>query len=96
MVGSGNVNTGNVVAGNDVDVNVSGYGGSGAAYATGVAVGTTSSAVAYGTAYSSIPVSSCSTYVYGSASYYRCGSTWYQLKYSGGSTTYVVVSDPTR
>jgi hypothetical protein len=103
VVGSGNVNTGNVAVGNNVDVDVNGYGGgygypygSGAAYATGVAVGATSSAVAYGTAYSTIPASACATYVYGSTSYYRCGSTWYQLRYQGSSTTYVVVADPTK
>jgi hypothetical protein len=61
-----------------------------------VAVGATTSAVAYGTAYSSIPASSCSATVYGGVSYYRCGSTWYQVRYQGGSTTYVVVTDPTR
>jgi hypothetical protein len=99
-VGSGNVNTGNVVAGNDVDVNVenggwSGYYGSGAAYATGVAVGATTTAAVAGSTYYSLP-SSCPTYVYGGVSYYSCGGTWYQQRYQGSSVTYVVVSDPTK
>jgi len=99
-VGSGNVNTGNVVAGNDVDVNVenggwSGYYGSGAAYATGVAVGATTTAAVAGSTYYSLP-SSCATYVYGGVSYYSCGGTWYQQRYQGSSVTYVVVSDPTK
>ena len=103
-VGSGNVNTGNVAVGNDVDVNVgngnggwNGYPyGTGAAYATGVAVGATTTAVAVGTSYYALPSSSCATYVYGGASYYSCGGTWYQQRYAGSSVTYVVVSDPTK
>lgn len=107
-IGSGNVNTGNVVAGNDVDVDVNGgwyggYAGTGAAYATGVAVGASTTAVATSTAtaaavgsyYAALPAG-CSPYVWGGYSYYSCYGTWYRQTYQGGSTVYVVVSDPTK
>lgn len=103
-IGSGNVNTGTVVAGNDVNVDVNGgwtgYGytypaGTGAAYATGVAVGTATTAAVVGSYYSTLPAG-CSPYVYGSYRYYSCASTWYQQQYKSGTTVYVVVSDPTK
>lgn len=103
-VGSGNVNTGTVVAGNDVNVDVdggwTGYGytypaGTGAAYATGVAVGTATTAAVVGSYYSTLPAG-CSSYIYGSYRYYTCASTWYQQQYKSGSTVYVVISDPTK
>ena len=100
-VGSGNVNTGNVVAGNDVDVNVENGGWygrpatTGAAYATGVAVGATTTAVAVGSYYSTLPAG-CSPYVYGAYRYYSCSGAWYQQTYQGSSIVYVVVSDPTK
>ncbi|QNP43919.1 hypothetical protein H9L15_04685 [Sphingomonas daechungensis] len=97
-VGSGNVNTGNVAVGNDVDVNVNsgwaGYpAGTGAAYATGVAVGATATTVAVGSYRSTLPAS-CYPYTYGTSRYYSCAGTWYQQTYNSGSTVYVVVSDP--
>jgi hypothetical protein len=101
-IGSGNVNTGNVVAGNDVDVDVNGgwtgYGypaGTGAAYATGVAVGSTATATAVSSYYSTLPAS-CYPYAYGVYRYYSCAGTWYQQTYKSGWTVYVVVSDPTK
>lgn len=105
-VGSGNgntgvVNNGNVVAGNDVDIDVDGgWGGAypygtGAAYATGVAVGATTSAAVVGSYYATLPAS-CAPYYYGAYRYYSCGSTWYQQQVQGSSTVYVVVSDPTK
>lgn len=106
-VGSGNgntgvVNNGNVAVGNDVDVNVEngGWNGSydypvGAAYATGAAVGATTSAAVAGAYYSTLPAG-CSPYYYGAYRYYSCAGTWYQVQTQGSSTTYVVVSDPTK
>ena len=102
-VGSGNgntanVNNGNVVAGNDVDIDVdNGWGGygSGAAYATGVAVGATTTAAVVGSYYATLPAG-CAPYYYGAYRYYSCGSIWYQQTVQSGSTVYVVVSDPTK
>lgn len=103
-IGSDNVNTGTVVAGNDVDVSVNngwiGYGytypaGTGAAYATGVAVGTATTAAVVGSYYSTLPAS-CYPYAYGAYRYYSCSGTWYQQTYKSGSTVYVVVTDPTK
>ncbi len=104
-VGSGNgntgvVNNGNVVAGNnvDVDVNNGGWNGNyptGAAYATGVAVGATTSAAVVGSYYATLPAN-CAPYYYGAYRYYSCGSSWYQQTVQGSSTVYVVVSDPTK
>lgn len=103
-VGSGNgntgvVNNGNVVAGNDVDIDVNngagGYYGTGAAYATGVAVGATTSAAVVGSYYATLPAG-CAPYYYGAYRYYSCGSSWYQQQVKGSSTVYVVVSDPTK
>jgi cysteinyl-tRNA synthetase len=34
------------------------------------------------------------TVVVGAVSYYQCGPTWYNRRYMGGSTTYVVVNTP--
>jgi hypothetical protein len=99
-IGSGNVNTGNVVAGNDVDIDVNGGwvgypAGTGAAYATGVVVGSTVTAAAIGSYYSALPVG-CSPYVYSSYRYYTCAGTWYQEQYRSGTSVYVVVADPTK
>lgn len=98
-IGSGNINTGNVVAGNNVNVDVnggwSGYpAGTGAAYATGVAVGATATAAAVGSAYYALP-NGCSPSAWNNYSYYYCGGAWYQQRYEGGSSVYVVVSGPT-
>lgn len=102
---TGVVNTGNVAVGNDVNVDVDthGYGGGyyGGAYATGVAVGATTtavattSAIAVGTYYSTLPTG-CAPYYLGGYRYYSCSGTWYQQTYKSGSTTYVVVTDPTK
>jgi hypothetical protein len=102
--GNGNtgvVNNGNVVAGNDVDVNVdNGWRGNwdgayptGGAYATGVAVGAATTAAVVGSYYSTLPAG-CSPYVWGGGHYYSCGNSWYQPTYRNGSTVYVVVADP--
>jgi hypothetical protein len=102
-IGSGNgntavVNNGNVVAGNNVDVDIdNGWGGwngnyPAGAYATGVAVGATTAAAA-GSYYSSLPAG-CSPYVWSGVHYYSCGNAWYRSTISDGGTVYVVVSDP--
>jgi hypothetical protein len=99
--GNGNtnvVNNGNVVAGNNVDVDIdNGWGGwngnyPAGAYATGVAVGATTAAAA-GSYYSSLPAG-CSPYVWSGVHYYSCGNAWYRSTISNGGTVYVVVSDP--
>ena len=106
-VNNGNINSGNVAVGNNVDVDVNGgwagtYGdavvGAGAAYATGVAIGTTATAsaataAAVGSAYYALPAG-CSPYTLYGYRYYTCGGTWYRQSSQGGSTVYVVVSDP--
>lgn len=97
-VGSGNIKTGNVAVGNNVDVNVNGgwYGypaGTGAAYATGFAVGSSATAVARSSYYYALPVG-CSPYVYSSYRYYSCAGTWYQERYQSNTAVYVVVADP--
>ena len=46
--------------------------------------------------YSSSLPAGCSTYVYGAYRYYNCSGAWYQQTYQGGTTAYVVVSDPTK
>lgn len=96
-VGNGNVNTGNVVAGNNVNVDVDGGGAyPGGAYATGVAVGTATSA-AIASAYHSTLPAGCYSYGWSAVQYYQCaGGTWYQRQYQGGSTVYVTVADPTK
>jgi hypothetical protein len=108
VVGSGNgntgvVNTGDVNVGNSVNVDVdNGWGGwngypagAGAAYATGVAVGTTATAAAIGSYYSTLPVG-CSPYVWNSYNYYTCSGAWYRQRSQSGSTVYIVVADPTK
>jgi hypothetical protein len=96
-----NVNNGNVVAGNNVDVDVNNGGWNwgeypaGAAYATGVAVGTTATAAAIGTYYSTLPAT-CSPYVWNSINYYTCAGAWYRPEYRGTSVVYVSVANPTK
>lgn len=101
-INSGNLNNGDINVGNDVDVAVGNGGwagpyaypaGTGAAYATGVAVGTTATAAAVGSAYYALP-SGCSPYAWNGYRYYTCGSTWYRQTYTNGTTAYVVVADP--
>jgi len=50
-------------------------------------------AVVVGSIIYSLP-SNCTTVVTNNISYRQCGSTWYQPRYSGGSTSYVVVNAP--
>ena len=59
--------------------------------ATAVAV--TATAIVVGSIVNSLP-SNCTTVVTNNISYRQCGSTWYEPRYSGGSTTYVVVNSP--
>ncbi len=84
----------------NVNVNKSYYGGGGhrhynnynaGAFAAGLVVGTTLSAVAYRSAY---PSGCVITYV-GNVSYYHCGTTWYQRSYGSGGDTYIVINNPT-
>jgi hypothetical protein len=79
----------------DVDVDIDrgccyhGGWGTAAAVATTAAV----TAAVVGSVVHSIPAS-CSTVVIHGFTYEQCGSTWYQPRISGGSTTYVVVNPP--
>jgi len=84
----------------NVNVNKRYYGGGGhrhynhynaGAFAAGLVVGTTLSAVAYRSAY---PSGCVITYV-GNVSYYHCGTTWYQRSYGSGGDTYIVINNPT-
>ncbi len=59
--------------------------------ATAAAV--TATAIVVGSIVNSLP-SNCTTVVSSNISYRQCGSTWYEPRYSGGSTTYVVVNSP--
>ena len=59
--------------------------------ATAAAV--TATAIVVGSMVNSLP-SNCTTIVSGNVSYRQCGNTWYEPRYSGGSTTYVVVNSP--
>ncbi|MEN8214255.1 MAG: DUF6515 family protein [Pseudomonadota bacterium] len=59
--------------------------------ATAAAV--TATAAVVGSIIYSLP-SNCQTIVTNNVSYRQCGSTWYQPRYSGGSTSYVVVNSP--
>ncbi len=95
--GRGNTNINKNV---NVNVNKRYYGGGGhrhynnynaGAFAAGLIVGTTLSAVAYRSAY---PSGCVITYV-GNVSYYHCGTTWYQRSYGSGGDTYIVINNPT-
>ena len=59
--------------------------------ATAAAV--TATAIVVGSIVNSLP-SNCTTMVTNNISYRQCGSTWYEPRYSGGSTSYVVVNSP--
>jgi hypothetical protein len=72
-----------------------GYGYGGAPVARAV-VGTAAVAVtaaAIGSMVYSLPPS-CQTVVTSGVTYHQCGSSWYQPRYSGTQTTYVVVDPP--
>jgi hypothetical protein len=57
--------------------------------AAGMVIGATMTAAAF-----NAQKSSCSSLVVNGMTYQRCGSTWYQPSYQGGSVTYIVVSPP--
>ncbi len=59
--------------------------------ATAAAV--TATAIVVGSIVNSLP-SNCTTVVTNNISYRQCGSSWYEPRYSGGSTSYVVVNSP--
>ena len=59
--------------------------------ATAAAV--TATAVVVGSIVNSLP-SNCTTVVTNNVSYRQCGNTWYEPRYSGGSTSSVVVNSP--
>jgi hypothetical protein len=95
-----NVNQ-NVNVNRNVNVNVDrdvyvhgGYYSTGCCYhpvATAAAV--TATVLAIGTIVSSIPPS-CSAVIVGGVTYQQCGSTWYQPRFVGTTTSYVVVAAP--
>jgi hypothetical protein len=58
---------------------------------TAVAIGATAAVV--GSIIYSLPPS-CTMVQSGGVTYQRCGSTWYQPRYSGSSVQYVVVTSP--
>lgn len=67
------------------------YGRSYNPIATAAAV--TATAVVVGSIVNTLP-SNCTTIVSNNVSYRQCGNTWYEPRYSGGSTSYVVVNSP--
>jgi hypothetical protein len=82
----------------DVDVHVHGgyYGGynNGCCYhPVAAAVAVTAAVVAIGTMVSSIPPS-CTVVMVNGLTYQQCGSTWYQPRFVGSTTSYVVVAEP--
>lgn len=90
-----NVNNRNVNVNKNVNVDVDRRGGYyGRGYhpvaRTAAVVGT---AAVIGSIVYSLP-SNCTTVVTNNISYRQCGSTWYEPRYSGGSTSYVVVNAP--
>jgi hypothetical protein len=86
----------------DIDIDVDRHGGccyhdrhdhhpiATAAAVTATAVVT---AAVVGSIVYSIPPS-CSTVIVNGFAYQQCGSTWYQPRISGSSTTYIVVNPP--
>ena len=68
-----------------------GYNNTGAAFATGVAVG---AAVASPTYVTTLPCTSTTIISSGSTTYYQCGTTWYSRGYQGGTVVYVVSGAP--
>jgi len=95
--GGNRVNTGNVVAGNNVNIeNNGGWGGwndypVGAGLAVGTAAAVTAAAI--GSTYYSLPPS-CAPYPYGGYSYYQCGGVYYEPRYEGDTVVYVTVPQP--
>ena len=78
----------------DVDRRGGGYYRGGRYYnpvGTAVAIGVTAAII--GSIVYSLPPS-CSTIIVNGISYSQCGNDWYEPRYSGGSVTYVVVTNP--
>jgi hypothetical protein len=70
-----------------------GYGGYPVARAVGATAAVAVTAAAIGSMVYSLPPS-CQTVVTSGVTYHQCGSSWYQPRYSGTQTTYVVVDPP--
>lgn len=103
-VNTGNVNTGNRVNTGDVNINrgdvnidvdrgYGGYGGYDHPVAAGMAIGAiaATTAAVIGASYYALP-SGCSTVIRNGASYYYCGSVYYQQTMSGDDVVYVAVN----
>ena len=90
-----NVNNRNVNINKNVNVDVNRRGGYyGRGYnPVGTAVAVAATAVVVGSIVNSVP-SNCTTVVTNNISYRQCGNDWYEPRYSGGSTSYVVVNSP--
>jgi hypothetical protein len=89
------VNRKNVNVNKNVNVDVNRRGGYyGRGYnPVGTAVAVAATAVVVGSIVNSVP-SNCTTVVSNNISYRQCGNDWYEPRYSGGSTSYVVVNSP--
>jgi hypothetical protein len=88
------------IDGRDVNIDVEGGWGGGCCYngfrhpvAAGITIGAiaTSVAVAAGSYYYALPPSGCVTVVQNGASYYQCGSAYYQEAMDGDEVVYVSV-----
>jgi hypothetical protein len=88
------------IEGRDVNIDVEGGWGGGCCYngfrhpvAAGITIGAiaTSVAVAAGSYYYALPPSGCVTVVQNGASYYQCGSAYYQEAMDGDEVVYVSV-----
>jgi hypothetical protein len=90
-----NVNRKNVNVNKNVNVDVNRRGGYyGRGYnPVGTAVAVAATAVVVGSIVNSVP-SNCTTVMSNNISYRQCGNDWYEPRYSGGSTSYVVVNSP--
>nr|WP_295461061.1 DUF6515 family protein [uncultured Thiodictyon sp.] len=92
-----NVNrTANVNVNRNANVNVRGYNGgynNGWNHPVGTGLAVVGAAAVIGSIVYSLPPS-CSMVQSGGVTYQRCGSTWYQPRYSGTSVQYVVVNSP--
>ena len=90
-----NVNNKNVNINKNVNVDVDRRGGYyGRGYnPVGTAVAVAATAVVVGSIVNSLP-SNCTTVVTNNISYRQCGNSWYEPRYSGGSSSYVVVNSP--
>lgn len=95
--GGNRVNTGNINAGNNINIdNDGGWGGwndypVGAGLAIGTAAAVTGAAI--GSMMYSLPPS-CAPYPYGGYSYYNCGGAYYEPRYEGDTVVYVTVPEP--